>query len=163
MRYLEHHSASLEQDARQPRLVMEADGPANTKTRERTESAATAVQAMRGGSFSARRVEPGPNTTRPVSACRPNLPLSLAGMTSESRAAMPHPGRVSHPWRGAYQQPRWLTSHRRSLYSYEDHFQRATSSVLHDRGDRFRGQFKGDKSKDFDSIRLVQQQRLPAE
>ena len=41
---------------------MEADGPANTKIRERTEGAATAVQAMRGDSFSARRVEPGPNT-----------------------------------------------------------------------------------------------------
>ena len=41
---------------------MEADGPANTKTRERMEGAATAVQAMRGDSFSARRVEPGPNT-----------------------------------------------------------------------------------------------------
>ena len=34
---------SLEQDARQLRLAMEADGPANTKTCERTEGAATAV------------------------------------------------------------------------------------------------------------------------
>ena len=41
---------------------MEADGPANTKPRDRTEVAATAVQAMRGGSFSARRVETGPKT-----------------------------------------------------------------------------------------------------
>ena len=41
---------------------MEADGPADTKTRERTEGAATAVQAMRGDGFSVRRVEPGPNT-----------------------------------------------------------------------------------------------------
>ena len=31
-------AASLEHDARQPRLAMEADGPANTKTRERTET-----------------------------------------------------------------------------------------------------------------------------
>ena len=54
--------ARLEQDARQPRLAMEADGPANTKTRERIEGAATAVQAMRGDNFFARRVEPGPNT-----------------------------------------------------------------------------------------------------
>ena len=53
-------AASLEYDARQPRLAMEADGPANTKTRERTEGAATAVQAMRGDSFSGRRVESGP-------------------------------------------------------------------------------------------------------
>ena len=33
----------------------EVDGHANTKTRERTEGAATAVQAMRGDGFSARR------------------------------------------------------------------------------------------------------------
>ena len=55
-------AARLEQDARQLRLAMEEDGPANTKNRERTEGAATAVQAMRGDSFSVRRVEPGPNT-----------------------------------------------------------------------------------------------------
>ena len=41
---------------------MQADGPANTKTRERTEGAATAVQAMRGDGFSTRWVERGPNT-----------------------------------------------------------------------------------------------------
>ena len=52
----------LEHGARQPRLAMMADGPANTNNRERTEDAATAVQAMHGDSFSARRVEPGPNT-----------------------------------------------------------------------------------------------------
>ena len=64
MRRLEQHLISQEQDARQPRLAMEeADGHANTKTRERTEGAATAVQAMRGYGFSARRVEPGPNTS----------------------------------------------------------------------------------------------------
>ena len=42
----------LEHGVRQPRLVMEANGYANTKTRERTEGAATAVQAIRGDSFS---------------------------------------------------------------------------------------------------------------
>ena len=46
---LEQLSACLEHEARQPRLAMEADRPANTKTRERTEGAATAVQAMRVG------------------------------------------------------------------------------------------------------------------
>ena len=62
-RLLEQLSECLEHEARQPRLAMEADGPADaTKTRERTEGAATAVQAMRGDGFSARRVEPGPNT-----------------------------------------------------------------------------------------------------
>ena len=57
---LEHF---LEQDARQRRYAMETDDTTNTKTRERTESAATAVQVMRGDSFTARRVEPGPNTS----------------------------------------------------------------------------------------------------
>ena len=43
-------------------LPMEADGPANTKTRERTESAATAVQAMHEDSCTAQRVQDGPKT-----------------------------------------------------------------------------------------------------
>ena len=50
----------LEHDARQPRLAMGADGPANTKTRERTEGAATAVQAMHGDGCSSNRVDPDP-------------------------------------------------------------------------------------------------------
>ena len=45
--------STLEQAARQPRLAMEADGPANMKFRERTEGAATTVQAMHGDSCSA--------------------------------------------------------------------------------------------------------------
>ena len=62
-RYFDQHAANLKQDARQPRLAIEADMHANTMTRERTESAATAVQAMRGDSFSARRVDPGAKTS----------------------------------------------------------------------------------------------------
>ena len=62
IRLVEQQLASQEQDARQPRLAMEADGPANVKTRERTEGTVKAVQAMHGDSFSARRVEPGPKT-----------------------------------------------------------------------------------------------------
>ena len=63
MRKMDQHVRRLEHDARQPRLAMEANGPADTaKTRERTESAATAVQAMRGDCFSARRVQPDPTT-----------------------------------------------------------------------------------------------------
>ena len=50
----------LEHDARQPRLAMEVDGSANTKTRERTEGAATAVQAMHGDICSSFRVDPDP-------------------------------------------------------------------------------------------------------
>ena len=52
----------LEHDARQPRLAMEANGPANTKTCERTEGVATAVQAMHGDSFSDCRFDPGQKT-----------------------------------------------------------------------------------------------------
>ena len=48
MRLLEQHLASLEQDARQPCFAMVADGQGNTKTRERTEVAAAALQAMHG-------------------------------------------------------------------------------------------------------------------
>ena len=54
---------SLEQDARQPRLAMEADVPADKKTRERTEGAAAAVQAMHGDSFSGNRVDPEPKSS----------------------------------------------------------------------------------------------------
>ena len=53
---LEQLSECLEHGARQPCLAMDANGKASTKTRERTEGAATAVQAMRGDCFSARRV-----------------------------------------------------------------------------------------------------------
>ena len=52
--------SSLEQDARQPRLALEAYGPANTKTRKRMEGAAFAVQAMHGESCFADRVDPDP-------------------------------------------------------------------------------------------------------
>ena len=62
LRSMGQRVASQEQDARQPCLAMEADGPANTKTRERTEGAATAVQAMHGDSLSACRVEYGPKS-----------------------------------------------------------------------------------------------------
>ena len=39
LRNMEQRVARLEQEARQTRLVMEADGPADMKTRERTEGA----------------------------------------------------------------------------------------------------------------------------
>ena len=45
---MNQHVTRLEHGARQPRLAMEADGQASTKTRERTGGAATAVQAVRG-------------------------------------------------------------------------------------------------------------------
>ena len=54
MRRLEqHYLLNQEHYARQPRYAMEANGPANTKTQERTEGAAKAVKAMRGDSCNA--------------------------------------------------------------------------------------------------------------
>ena len=87
---VEKRLTRLEHDARQPRLAMEADGPANTKTRERTEVAATAVQAMHRDSFSDRRVEPGPNTISTsfgVKAEPPALPCRGDVMVESGDAA----------------------------------------------------------------------------
>ena len=63
MRLKSQRLASLEHDARQPHLVMEAEGPADMKTRERTEGATKAVQAMHWDNVPASRVDPGPKTT----------------------------------------------------------------------------------------------------
>ena len=90
---MDEHVTRLEHGARQPRLAMEADGQANTKTRERTEGAATAEQAMRGGGFSVRRVEPGPNTNStsfgvkaepPALPCRDDVVIECGDAASES-------------------------------------------------------------------------------
>ena len=45
LRSIDQRLASLEQDARQSHLAIEADVPANKTTRERMEGAATVVQA----------------------------------------------------------------------------------------------------------------------
>ena len=50
---MDEHITRLEHGAPQPRLAMEADGPADTKTRERMEGTAIAVQAMRWDSYTA--------------------------------------------------------------------------------------------------------------
>ena len=61
---LEKRLTRLEHGARQPRLAMEADGQANTKTRERTESAVTAIQAMHEDSCTTeQKVQDGPKTS----------------------------------------------------------------------------------------------------
>ena len=57
LRSMDQRLAGLEPDARHPRLAIVADGQANTKTRKRTEGAATAVQAMHRDSCSANRVD----------------------------------------------------------------------------------------------------------
>ena len=71
---------------------MEADGPANTKTREGTEGAATAVQAMRGDSCTTeQRVQDGPmtnSTSFGVKAEPPALPCR-DGVVVESGDAAP--------------------------------------------------------------------------
>ena len=71
---MDQRAARLEQDARQPRLALEVDRPADTKTRERMEGAATAVQAMHGGSFSASRVDPGSKTISTSFGVKAELP-----------------------------------------------------------------------------------------
>ena len=57
-RSMDQRLTRLEHGARQPRLAMEADGQVDTKTREGTEGATTAVQATHGDSCSANRVDP---------------------------------------------------------------------------------------------------------
>ena len=74
MKKMDKNVTRLEHGARQSRLAMEADRHADTKTRERTEGTATAVQAMRGDCFSARRVEPGPTTNSTSFGVKPEPP-----------------------------------------------------------------------------------------
>ena len=62
MRKANQRLASLEQDARQPRLVMEADLTADLKTRKRTEGATPTVQAKHGDSCFTKRVQAGPTS-----------------------------------------------------------------------------------------------------
>ena len=161
MRMMDQHVTRLEPGARQPRLAMEADRQASTKTRERTEGAATAVQAMRGDCFSVRRVEPGPTTNStsfgvkaepPALPCRDDSVVECGAAASESCL----PSIEMRSSTDALSNSRWwLSSHRRCLQSLRDHPQRATSSVLLDRGDGS----EGEKFMDFSSIRLVQQQQ----
>ena len=91
MRKMDQHVTRLEHESRQPRLAMEADGPADTtKTLERTEGAATAIPAVRGDGFSARRVEPGPTTNSTsfgVKAEPPGLPCRDDSVVESGAAA----------------------------------------------------------------------------
>ena len=95
MRRLKQHILSQEQDARQPRLAMEdADGRANTKTRERAEGAATAIQAMHGDRCTtAQRVQDGPMTNStcfgmmaepPALPCRDDVVVESGDAAPES-------------------------------------------------------------------------------
>ena len=152
-RVMDEHVTSLEHGARQPRLTMEADGPANTKTQERTEGAATAVHAMRGDSCTAEQKvqdEPKTSITFGVEAEPPNLRcredvLIEDGATVPKSCVpsleLPSPtaaGGLVPTGAPLTNSRRWLSPHRRSLHSHGHHLQRATSSVLRDRGDEFR-------------------------
>ena len=145
--------ARPEQDVRQLRLAMEADVPADTKTRELPEGAATAVQAMHGDSFSANRIQAGPtcSTSFGVEAEPSALPCR-DDVLVENGAAAPKsclsPLKMCTPTAGG-----GLLPTDKNLYSDEDHLRPATSLVLPDRRDKF---------EDFNSIRLVLQQFLPA-
>ena len=130
MREMDQHVTRLEHGARQPRLAMEADGYTDTKTRERTEGAATAVQAMRGDYFSARLVEPGPNTNSTSFGVKAEPPALPCRIRSSVVSPILEDTLISSRW--------WLSSHRRSLHCPGDHLQRATSSVIRDRGDESR-------------------------
>ena len=63
MRASKQSLTSLEHDDGLPRLVMKVDVPPDTKTRERTEGVAAAVQAKHGDNCSAKRVQAGPTSS----------------------------------------------------------------------------------------------------
>ena len=137
---------------------MEPDGPPDTKSRKRTEGAAKAVQAMYGNSCSANRVDPDPmySTSFGNELHRTSdTPLFKRGCPGSQRRCG---AQVVYPTLGnALTNSRWwFTSHRRSLYSDEDHLQLATSSALLDRGD----EFKEDDFEDSDFIRRIRQKLL---
>ena len=91
MRETRQRSASLEQDARQPRLATEANKPTDTKTRKHMEDAA-ADQTKYGDSCSAKRVQVGPrsSTTFGMRAEPPALPRRDDVLVDKG-ATMPKP------------------------------------------------------------------------
>ena len=140
---------------------MDADGQANTKTRERTEDAATAVQAMRGNGFSARLVEPGPNTNSTsfsVKAephalpCRDDVVVESGAAASESclpslemRSSTAAGGLVSTGEASTakeinfIQPPLWFArprrrTWRRTIYGFQFHPPHTTAAVSSRRG-----------------------------
>ena len=85
--------AGLGQDARQPRLAMEADAPSDTKTHKRMEDA-VAVQAKHGGSCSANQVDPDPMCLTSFgndSTGPPALPCTMDDALVDNGAAAPKP------------------------------------------------------------------------
>ena len=141
-RLLEQHLTSLEPGARQPRLAMMADRHANTKTREHTEGAAKAIEAMHGDSFSSRRVESGPktNSTSFGMMAKPTYLPCKEDVLVENGDASPKSCLPSLKMR-KYISRRWLTSHlfgstrsrrriqRRQIYGFQLHPPGMTTAV----------------------------------
>ena len=111
--------AGLEHDARQPRLAMEADVPADKKARERPEGAATAVKVKYGDSCSTNRVDPRPmyltnfgddSTGTPALPTAPTSCLSSLEMRSPTAAGSLLPaGKISTATRTTLcQLPLWF-------------------------------------------------------
>ena len=91
LRRIDQRLANLEQDARQPRLAMEENVKAADKnTFERTEGAATAVQAKHRNIFSAKRVQAGPicSTNFGIKAEPPALPCRDDLLVEKGAAAL---------------------------------------------------------------------------
>ena len=88
-RSIDQRLIRLEYNARQPRFAMEADGPANTKTRERTEGDATAVQAMHGDNCIVQKVQDEPKTSISfdVKTEPPDLPCKDDVLVKDAAAA----------------------------------------------------------------------------
>ena len=120
----EQRLAGQEQDARQPRLAMEADGPSDTKTRERIEGAAKVVQAMHGDGFSANRVDPDPmcSISFGMKAERPALPCRDVVLI-DNDAAVPKLCLTPLLGKALTNSRSWLTPRRHGLYSDENHHQ----------------------------------------
>ena len=156
-KYVMQELASQAQDARQPRLAIEADGPANMKTRERTEGAALAVQAMHGDSCTAQKIQDGLKTSISfgVKAEPPDLPCR-EDILVEDGAAAPKSCLPFLEMRTKTAADGLVPTGKTSTTTETTSNQRASSSVLHERGD----ESKGEKFMDFNSIRLVRQQLL---
>ena len=160
-RVIDQHVTSLEHGAPQSRLAMEADGPANIKARERTEGAAIVVQAMRGDSCTtAQKVQDRPKTSISfgVEAERPDLPcrkdILVEEGTTSPESCLPSLEMRSPTAAGG------LVPTGKASTATKNHLQRATSSVLRDRGDESRGGLEDEKIMDFYSIRLARQSQL---
>ena len=97
-------------------------GSADKKTRDPTKGTVKAVQAMHGDSFSASRVDPGPNTNSTSFGVKVEslaLPCS-DDVVAENGAAAPK-SCLSPMEMRATSAARWFTSPPQNLYSNKDH------------------------------------------